>query len=317
MAQSFADFTTGGIPSNPSWRLTGSFHGDESDNGFIGGNVGDVTDESGDFNHSGPTPLTAVFFPDVPFLQYGEDFSGEFDFSTTIPTMLDDNARISLSDGPGSDFDPQGGAYARLATGRHFLPVPWESYANDAGTAFATTGEYPPGHMQPWGQIYVKDAGHGTRRKTRSCENVTFFFNMCVEECYDCFYLSSFISQADFQEKPGSQTGPPCCTSPGLLLGKGVDKYFLQLSFDNTVNNPFLNPALETNTITDDDTDVEYFYDYVGFTGLVPSVGVADGTTPDLLPYVDSIKSQLGRPSPYETRFTLDGIVEPIAGRWN
>ena len=90
-----------------------------------------------------------------------------------------------------------------------------------------------------------------------------------------------------------------------MLLGKGVDKYFLQLSFDNTINNSFpFNPALETNTITDETTQRwNYHYDYVGFTGLVPSVGVADGTTPDLLPYVDSIKSQLGRPEPpYETR---------------
>jgi hypothetical protein len=187
-----------------------------------------------------------------------------------------------------------GDTYAMLDTGRHFLPNP-------------ITGNYPVGHMQPWGQIFVKDPGHKDAQGNVLCENVTFFFNLGVEECYDCFYLSSYITDANFTDKPGAQTGPPCCSTPSTLLGKGVDKYYMELSFDNTLNNPYLNPVLYTNTA--DPAIVEYYYPYVGFTGIQPTAGVADGTTPDLLRYSDPIRSGLGSPSPYEVRFTLAGIV--------
>jgi len=123
-----------------------------------------------------------------------------------------------------------------------------------------------------------------------------------VQECYDCFYLSSFISDATFKNVAGTQSGPPCCTSPGYLTGKGTDHYYLSIDFDNTLNNSFLNPALE------EDSDV-YYYGYVGFNGLSPTAGVADGLTPDLLAYSDPIRSHLGTTSPYETRFSLHGIV--------
>ena len=223
-------------------------------------------------------------------------------YNNALETFIDTSARTSIADGTDE--------YARLATGRHFLPVP---------DGYDTTGEYPPGHMQPWGQIFVKDTGKAGYSVTDPlCENVTYFFYLEVQECYDCFYLNSFISDANFTFKQGVQSGPPCCTAPESLIGKGVDKYYLSLSFDNTVNNSYLNPAHETYTDSALEKNVNagavmtsgyYYYEYVGYTGLRPSAGIADGTTPDLLPYVDSIRSQLGKPSPYEMRFTLNGIV--------
>jgi hypothetical protein len=280
--------------------------------------------------------LRAVWFPNTnSYNWYGMDPNyngynqpGTYDFDSnidpTLPNPLNGNwdDRISISDGP-----MVGGAYARLATGRHFLPVPWLAYVDVNGTVtdatYPTTGEYPPGHMQPWGQIYVRDPGaRGYSASSPLCENVTFFFYLSVEECYDCFYLSSFISDATFKIQPGAQNGPPCCSSPNTLLGKGVDYYYLTLAFDNTENNAYLNPALETNcdtygsssvvlakTADQEDCRVKYKYEYAGFPGLKPSVGVADGTSPDLLKYIDSIKSAQGLPSPYEMRFTLNGIV--------
>jgi len=183
------------------------------------------------------------------------------------------------------------GSFPALAMGRHFDVNP------------NVTSLVPPGHHEPWGQIFVQDTG----KSPMVCDNVTFLFAITVQECYDCFYLNSFISDATFTTKEGSQSGPPCCTSPNFLLGKGVDKYYLSLSFDNTINNSYLNPAYYTNY--NSGSYNYYYYEYVGFTGVQPSVGIADGTTPDLLKYSDPIRSQLGLPSPYETRFTLNGIV--------
>ncbi len=229
---------------------------------------------SGFFNIDDNLALSYEDFADDGYLYGTFNYDGD-DWSGDVTT--------SLSDGTDT--------YARLDTGRHFLPVP---------DGFATSGEYPVGHMQPWGQIFVKDPGHPDESGDPLCENVTYFFFLQVQECYDCFYLSSFISDAKFSYKQATQSGPPCCTAPEALTGKGVDKYYLSLSFDNTINNSYLNPALD---------DEDYYYEYVGYTGLIPSVGVADGTTPDLLPYVDSIRSQLGKPSPFEVRFTLNGIL--------
>jgi hypothetical protein len=156
--------------------------------------------------------------------------------------------------------------------------------------------------MQPWGQVYVKDPGHKDTSGNPLCENVTFFFDFEVQECYDCFYLSSFITDATFKNNNGTQSGPPCCTAPGYLTGKGTDRYYLSLDFDNTVNNSYLNPATNSD-------DGSFEYGFVGFQGLTPTAGVADGLTPDLLPYSDAIRSHLGTPSAYETRFSLHGIV--------
>ena len=120
-----------------------------------------------------------------------------------IQSDIDDLVRATLPVAPG-------GTVPALATGRHFLPSP---------TAVgAVTGEWPPGHHQPWGQIFVQDPGKaGFSASNPLCENVTFFFAITVEECYDCFYLNSFISDATFKFKSGNQSGPPCCSVPGKL----------------------------------------------------------------------------------------------------
>lgn len=267
LAQSYADFYSDN-------SLEGSFNQDGNDSNF--------------YDTSSPNPAyweLNDYFPDG--------------YYNDLTTYLDNSARTSIADG--TDM------YARLDTGRHFLPVPVMEDSNDNETPYATSGQYPVGHMQPWGQIYVKDPGHKDTSGNPLCENVTFFFYLMVQECYDCFYMNSFISDATFTTKQGGQSGPPCCTSPDFLLGKGVDKYYLSLSFDNTINNSYLNPAWVTNESTD--STGGYYYDYVGFQGVTPSTGIADGTTPDLLTYSDPIRSRLGLPSPYETRFTLNGIV--------
>jgi hypothetical protein len=278
LAQSYADF----YYYNDS--LLGSFNDDGADGNFY------------DTSYDNPAyhELTDGF-PD------GDSASDPWCYINDLTTYLDNNCRTSIADGTDE--------YARLDTGRHFLPVPFaEDVSSDTETPIATTGQYPPGHMQPWGQIYVKDPGHKSSSGDPLCENVTFFFYLSVQECYDCFYLNSFISDATFTTKQGGQNGPPCCTSPNFLLGKGTDKYYLSLSFDNTINNSYLNPAWVTNSDANSSAG-EYYYAYVGFTGVTPSVGIADGTTPDLLVYSDPIRSRLGLPSRYEMRFTLNGIV--------
>lgn len=234
---------------------------------------------TGTFNSDGTDTTTStwtdVFFP-----------SGYTTAHDAIGYDLNDSTAI----GAGA------GTYAQLDTGRHFLPAP---------DGVATAGAYPVGHQQPWGQIFVKDAGHKDSSGNPLCENVTFFFALDVEECYDCFYLSSFITDANFTFKAGAQSGPPCCSTPNTLIGKGTDKYYMALSFDNTINNEFLNPTQYTN----ENASLYYYYDYSGYTGLTPNAGATDGLTPDLLHYVDTIKSGIDKPSPYEVRFTLAGIV--------
>ena len=205
-------------------------------------------------------------------------------------TWADDSTSLSW----GSD------TFVVLGTGRHFDDVP---------------NGYPPGHMQPWGQIYVKDPANshvtGTTAANPVCENVTFFFALTVQECYDCYYLNSFISDSVFTYKTGTSGGNPCCTTPVNLLGKGVDKYYLTLSFDNTINNHYLNWYFTRNS-----DDYNWFY--TGNDGWEPDdayyggidIGVTpDGLTPDPYDYVDIIRSAVGRSYPYEMRFTLNGIL--------
>jgi hypothetical protein len=302
LAQSFPDYYTTPDPIGNLSGLTGSFNDDGSDgaNPYYG-------------------TLRAVFFPDIgPYDWYGEDstyvpFVTGQDFDDRIPNFVDDfNAPPGFYDPLGKTSIADGvNEYARLDTGRHFLPVPWMAYdpSTETGTPYPTTGEYPPGHMQPWGQIYVRDPkASGFTADDPLCENVTFFFDLEVQECYDCFYLNSFITTATFKSVPGVSGGPPCCGSENILTGTGVDYYYLTLDFDNTLNNSFLNPALETN----DDDDSYYVYNWVGFTGVIPNSGEENdnGLSPDILEYSDKIKSDLeGLASPYETRFTLNGIV--------
>ena len=199
----------------------------------------------------------------------------------------------------------QGGSFARLATGRHIEAVP----VGPNATPYLTTGFWPVGHHQPWGQIFIKD--YDTKGNVTWCVNVTFFFAISVEECYDCYYLSSFVSDASFKFSTPTGSGPPCCSPPESLTGSGVDRYYMKLSFDNTDNNPYLNKNCAAAWIgwgQLDPTQANY-NPYAGIVGVTANALVADGTTPDLLPYVDSIKSGIGRPLPYEMRFALEGIV--------
>jgi hypothetical protein len=132
-----------------------------------------------------------------------------------------------------------------------------------------------------------------------TCDNVTFFFKFTVVECYDCFYLNSFVTDATFSTSPGSTvSGPPCCGgSPGAIIGSGKDQYYMTMQFDNTQVNPYLNPVVSTC--------------YVGLPGVIapPPMGSLDGETPDGLAYVNKINSGLGKPSPYMMRFVLNGTV--------
>jgi hypothetical protein len=182
--------------------------------------------------------------------------------------------------------------YTRLATGRHMEVVP---------PGYRTSGNYPPGHLQPWGQIFVKDPTKNL------CENVSFFFSIMVEECYDCFYLNSFISDSTFTFKTGESSGPPCCDVPVDLLGKGKDSYYMHWSFDNTDENPYLNEGSDLWVGTDYDGNP-----YVGVVGInaIDSGIPADGVEPDIIqPYIDPIRANLGSFNPYLVRFSLRGIV--------
>lgn len=191
----------------------------------------------------------------------------------------------------------------QLANGRHWDVNP------------LVTTEYPVGHLQPWGQIYVQDS------KTTD-DNVTFFFAISVQECYDCFYLNSFISTATFKSSTTAPNGPPCCSLSSVIVGTGKDAYYLTLSFDNTQNNPYLNP-----NIVDGAAGFASCYvgNHVGIANVngTPVVGLGsttipgDGIVPDTIngagaqpaSYRDAIKSGIGSPSPYEARFTLNGVL--------
>jgi hypothetical protein len=199
----------------------------------------------------------------------------------------------------------------RFATGRNSTNNP-------------TSGALPPGHNQPWGQIFVKDSD--SRGNVFLCENVSFFFAIQVQECYDCFYLNSFISDARFVFK--EKNGPPCCAGSAVTSGDGKDKYYITFQFDNTLNNPYLNPDGEvypagtTNALTLEAS--AEFYDMVGGTGgLYPPssnfhiVGLRerdDGVNPDGLPYTEAIKTGVKSPIDshsydiYTLRFSLNGI---------
>jgi len=208
------------------------------------------------------------------------------DLSNTIPSLdLDGDLTSSDLDSSTTIANSSDSLFTILDSGRHFETNP-------------ITGQYPVGHLQPWGQIYVKYLVSGTNK----CENATEFFGITVQECYDCFYLNSYISDSLFTYKttPGSQSGPPCCSTPSSteLFGNGVDRYYVTINFDDTQNNPYLNPNGDVGT------DV-----YVGFPGISPSVGAVDGILPDAIAYTNPIASHLGSPSQYEGRFTLNGIL--------
>jgi len=216
---------------------------------------------------SGFFNMTPALSNSIPNTTEGGNLDGTFDSSDLDASTSIANSTESL--------------FTLLASGRHFVTNP-------------INGNYPVGHLQPWGQIYVK-WGKGT---TNACENVTYFFGITVQECYDCFYLNSFISDSTFAYKTVShaQSGPPCCTVPTSteLLGSGKDRYYMTFNFDDTLNNPYLNSD---------------YVNYVGVDGISPDLSPVDGVQPDVSGYVNTIKSGIGKPSPYEARFTLNGIL--------
>lgn len=92
------------------------------------------------------------------------------------------------------------GSFPALSNGRHFDVNP------------DITTMVPVGHHQPWGQIFVQDTG----KSPMVCDNVTFLFAITVQECYDCFYLNSFISDASFKFSASTGGGPPCTACPRI-----------------------------------------------------------------------------------------------------
>ena len=226
------------------------------------------------------------------------------------PGYYSSKAQLVLVQGELSGFFNVGESLAKAIpsndTGK-FIPTPSFSSTTmdrlnvtlDSGRhdeANPINGSWPVGHHQPWGQIFVKDTSKSL------CENVTYFFSISVQECYDCFYLNSFISDSRFKFTAPNSGGPPCCSPPTGLTGNGRDIYYMTLAFDNTVNNIYLNPR----------SDV-----WVGIIGLNPtpisSRGI-DGIDPDFLDYSNTITTLEGAPSPYLLRFTLNGI---LSYTWN
>jgi hypothetical protein len=193
----------------------------------------------------------------------------------------------------------------QLANGRHW----------DVNPIVPTM--YPVGHLQPWGQIYIQD-------DASTDDNVTFYFAISVEECYDCFYLNSFVSATTFKQQNTSPNGPPCCIGTSVIVGSGKDAYYMTFSFDNTDNNPYLyNDAANPLYIGDDVGDLSV----VGVPGailgdaIVPdtiynhsvyTAAILNGDTvaeAQLAAYIDSIRSGVGVPAPYQARFTLNGVL--------
>ena len=167
------------------------------------------------------------------------------------PGYYSSKAQLVLVQGELSGFfnvtEAMSNATPKLETGK-FTPTPFDSttiggltVALDTGRHYEANpinGAWPPGHHQPWGQIFVKDTG----KSPMLCENVTFFFSINVQECYDCFYLNSFVTDAKFKYTSPSSGGPPCCSPPTGLTGNGKDTYYMTFAFDNTINNVYLNP---------------------------------------------------------------------------
>jgi hypothetical protein len=249
--------------------------------------------------------------------ELGGFFSMTPDLSNSVPYFNDGDVDSADGDETTSIANSTDSLSTLLAQGRNFETNP-------------ISGQYPIGHLQPWGQIYVKP---GKGAASTNCDNVTYFFGITVQECYDCFYLNSFVSDSTFTFKTvnPTQSGPPCCSLPAgeELFGSGKDSYYITLSFDDTQNNPYLWPY-------NNDSVAKVSYSnpyYVGVSGIVPGaetsayatdsttspyasnvlsnlqVPARDGIIPDLLPYVNTIKSGIEFPSPYEARFTLNGIL--------
>jgi hypothetical protein len=243
-------------------------------------------------------------------------------YNMTSTNYLDGIIDDGSGNGHTADFDPQtdipnstDSAFVTLANGHHML------LNNTDPVNFTGNDLYPVGHNQPWGQIFIKDTGKsGYSVLDPLCENVTYYFAFSVEECYDCFYMNSFVSDATFTISQPGQAGPPCCGALSTLIGHGKDRYYLTLSFDNTANNPYLN------------TDSDF---WVGNDGSSDDIGIGpnypapngspipgDGLVPDQVntpqpapagntkAYQDTIRRNPPFINlPYEARFTLNGIL--------
>jgi hypothetical protein len=225
------------------------------------------------------------------FFAIGETLADEYPFDPLIDNYYPTSFASTIDD-----------IYPKVATGRHLRDVP---------AGYATEGSWPVGHHQPWGQIFVKDPA-AYPASDPICENVTFFFGITVWECYDCFFLNSFISDAQFKFTTPPQNGPPCCSTPADLNGTGKDKYYMTLSFDNTKENPYLSSGSEAWIGRGQNTDPNAS-DWNPYAGVVASDShnavPADGITPDIFPFIDLIRSGIGTPQPYILRFTLNGIL--------
>jgi hypothetical protein len=304
--------------------------------------IGAVLHPSGGANSSSPNSYYLHTLKPAQLVLVQSELGGFFNLVDSLVDVATNASVLPLPGGINFDtfgitsYDSTtlgGGTFAALATGRHYEPVP---------AGFATEGAWPPGHHQPWGQVYVKDP------QRQTCENVTFFFEFKVTECYDCFYLSSFVSDSDFKYKAAATvgSGPPCCggTVPSDLSGKGVDQYYLTMTFDNTWNNPYLqtnnaayvgygtlisNPYAGIEGLRPNNPEI--FPDLLNLAGGVPTpasyvnpkylglgytyLASLDGLTPDfftytnVLPRTDLILSRIGHDSPNEARITLAGIV--------
>lgn len=152
-------------------------------------------------------------------------------------------------------------------------------YNGNVATAGGLEGVWPAGLWQINGEIFIQDGTDGA-----VCVNVTPFFYTMIQECYDCFYLNSFITDSTF--KLGTTDGPPCCQGTITTSGSGTDKYFVTMDFDNTVNNWAID---------------EYYNQYydLGVEALDPH---DDGLTPNDVPEYQNIDTKV-------MRWRLHGIV--------
>jgi len=230
------------------------------------------------------------------------ELSGFFNITPDLANSLANIVAHSGQNGPDGTFTPNAdyntslpnatdSTFVTLANGRHLQLNP------DGPVLNPGTDYYPVGHMQPWGQIYVQDTAGAGSVASPVCDNVTYFFALSVQECYDCFYMNSFVSDATFKTVKSQGGGPVCCNAGATLQGTGKDRYYLTLSFDNTQNNPYLYP---------------YDNAYVGVQGIAASNkgGIpGDAISPDVIPYHSSIAAAITKNIPYEARFTLNGIM--------
>ena len=194
----------------------------------------------------------------------------------TMGKTFTSNAKLVVEDG-------SWGGFVADVTGTNYIFPP------SPGT---NTGVTAAGKHQPYAYIFLKD---GT-----NCINVSRFFTFKVQECYDCFYLNSFVTDSKFSRTQTTTVTseknpvlPPCCntipgtsvtnTSIGKIGGSGVDKYYFTLTFDNTINN-----ANITNV-----------------AGITPLNPADDGVTPDMVPVANAdVNKDLN-----VLRFTLNGIL--------